>query len=78
MMVRDILNRLEKTGELCALCDAGVIPIKFIGYREMYLQYDINRKVHGMKSTEARLCVAVKMNCDLSTVHRAIAALERD
>lgn len=76
-MVLEILNKLRANGELCELVDAGIVSPKIMGYHEMWMQYDINTRVKGMKSTAAKCEVCNIFNCDIRTVERAIKAVNR-
>lgn len=75
-MVIHLLNKMRADGSLDTLVNAGLISSKVIGYYEIYMEYDICRRIKHMKSMDARYSVSVKMRCDISTVHRAISALE--
>lgn len=75
-MVIHLLNKMLQDGTLDTLVQAGLMSPKVMGYHEIYMEYDICRRIKKMKSMDARYQVSVKMKCDISTVHRAIAALE--
>lgn len=74
----DLMNRLNQDGSLCRLVDAGLLSPKVVGYIEIWNQYDINIRLRKMRSMDARYAVSVTMNCDVRTVHNAIAIMQRD
>lgn len=76
--VIELVNRLSANGDLDKMLHAGLISPKVIGQREMYLQYDLNRRIKRMKIKEAKMCVAAIFNCDYRTVHRAVLSMEKD
>lgn len=57
---------------------AGLIDMKVILRREMYLQYDLNRRIKRMKIKEAQMCVAAVFNCNPKTVRRAVLSMEKE
>lgn len=50
---------------------------KAFGHLEMFMRYDVNVRVKGMKSTEAKCEVCNIFNCDIRTVERAIEKMNQ-
>lgn len=71
-----MVNRLSGNGELEGMMCAGFVSPKVIGYREIYLKYDINIRIHKMKKMEAQFDVSDQLNCSLETVRRAVKIME--
>jgi hypothetical protein len=75
-MMIDMLNRLEKTGELKQLVRAGFVSTKVYSYREIYHDYNRNRKL-GMRTYDAMHETSMNMRASISKVQRVRRIMER-
>lgn len=72
----ETLNRLDSTGELKQLVNAGLMPVKICNYLEVYRFVDMRVKT-GSKITEAVTEATVCMNLCRTTVFSIIRGLKK-
>jgi len=74
-MIFKLITRLEKTGDLKKLTNAGLISTKLYIYREVYMEYDKNVKT-GMSKMEALHKTSIEMRVSDGLVYRAKNLME--
>lgn len=74
-MIFKLIRRLEKSGELKKLTDAGLLSTKLYTYKEIYMEYDKNIRL-GMTRMEALHRTSIDMRVGDSKVYRARKIME--
>lgn len=72
----EILNRLDSTGELKQLVNAGLMPVKICNHLEVYRFVDMRIKT-GSKVTEAVNEASVCMNLCRTTIFSIIRGFKK-
>lgn len=67
----DIINKLDSGFSLINLFKRGIIDWTILRDRDIYLQYDIYRKM-GKRKMDAKEQTALDFDVSFDTVHRAI------
>lgn len=76
-MIFKLINKLEKSGDLKRLADAGIVSTKLFTYREIYMEYDKNLRI-GMNKMEAVHKTSINMRVCQSLIYRAKNMMERN
>ena len=69
-MIYKIIQKLERSGELKKLTNAGLISTKLFIYLEVYMEYDKNIKM-GMSKMEALHNTSIEMKVGETLIYRA-------
>lgn len=79
MRVIDILNKLEESGQLTALYQAGVLTIRAYSQRDLYLRWQTLRASvrYAQDNAGAVRLVSEEMGVSTDTVYRAVAGMEK-
>jgi hypothetical protein len=73
----DTINEMDKNFGLMKLFKGGIIPWTVLRDRDIYLQYDIYRKM-GKKSMDAREQTAEDFKVSIETVLRAVKKMNEE
>jgi hypothetical protein len=75
-MIFKLITRLDKSGDLKKLADAGLLSTKLFMYKEVYMDYDKNIRT-GLSKMEALYKTSIDMKVGESLVYRAKNLMER-
>ena len=74
-MIFKLIRKLEDSGDLKRLTNAGLISTKLYTYKEVYMDYDKNVRT-GMSRMEALWKTAIEMKVSEALVYRAKNLME--
>jgi len=74
-MIFKLIRKLENSGDLKKLTDAGLISTKLYMYRDVYMEYDKNIRL-GMTKMQALHVTSIEMKISDAMVYRAKNLME--